>query len=313
MKFYLRYILFPLITLMIMASIFPDASLEFLSLFALWGDSELAGIFAAVIASGIGVYLVFNRMVFTGLAMTQVSGVGIFLSFFIASLVGVDLLHTSYPLIGAFFLSFVAMFAFSKMSHLNSSLKESIMAILFSISSALIVVIGNLISEGKHEIDHLLFGSIVSVSTASFWIITFGAICFIMIQFFWGKHFLSMSFDEKFYMTIHPKFKKVKLGFYILLGLGITLSLHVIGSIPTFAFIVLPSSIAFKQARNSKQVFVIATIFSVISLIMGYYISYVLDLPTGGVVILYLTLWVLMELFFSRMMIRKSPPLSGNF
>src|SRR5262249_1164934 len=59
----------------------------------LWRDPLSVAVIAAALCSFVGVYIVLKRIVFVSAAMSQMSGVGVALAFFLASLAGVDPHH----------------------------------------------------------------------------------------------------------------------------------------------------------------------------------------------------------------------------
>src|SRR5262245_64755447 len=56
----------------------------------LWRDPLSVAVIASALCAFVGVYIVLRRIVFVSAALSQMSGVGVALAFYLASLAGVD-------------------------------------------------------------------------------------------------------------------------------------------------------------------------------------------------------------------------------
>ena len=62
----------------------------FFQAYFLWRNAMAAAVIAAALCGYLGVFIVLRRMTFVSAALSQVSGLGVALSFFIGSYLGVD-------------------------------------------------------------------------------------------------------------------------------------------------------------------------------------------------------------------------------
>ena len=72
---------------------------------------------------------------------------------------------------------------------------------------------------------------------------------------------------------------------YLLIGLTISLGVMTVGPLVIFAFLVVPPMTALPWARDMMFFSIIASLCGGLSAILGFYISYIFDLPLGPVVV----------------------------
>ncbi|MDZ4121394.1 MAG: metal ABC transporter permease [Candidatus Cloacimonadaceae bacterium] len=117
--------------------------------------------------------------------------------------------------------------------------------------------------------------------------------------------FISFFYKELFYMTYNMeiagvyriKVKLVSYLFLLLLAVNIVVNLKIAGIILVTAQLVLPSAIAFNLSRNFKSAIVIGCIAALISALGGFYLSWVMNLPTGASIVCYQFLLFILSLF----------------
>jgi len=72
----------------------------------------------------------------------------------------------------------------------------------------------------------------------------------------------------------------------LLLALNIVIAVKIAGIILVTAQLILPASIAFCFSRKLKFAIVLSVVVSFISSAVGFYVSWILNLPTGAVIVL---------------------------
>ncbi len=73
--------------------------------------------------------------------------------------------------------------------------------------------------------------------------------------------------------------------FYALFGLMVTSSVAIAGVLLVFSFLVIPAVIAFLFTAQPGRLLAIAWISGTVATLLGLYVSYRSDLPTGPVVV----------------------------
>ncbi|HEX4461610.1 MAG TPA: metal ABC transporter permease, partial [Polyangia bacterium] len=132
----------------------------------LWRDIVVVAIIAAGLCSFVGVYIVLKRIVFVSAAMSQASGVGVALAFFLCSVVGVEphaaplWLHplwyaTAFAALGA------ALFSLNLGSRRLAG--ETVVGLGYLVAAAGVILILNSprVTQEAHEVNDLLYGNAV--------------------------------------------------------------------------------------------------------------------------------------------------------
>ena len=162
--------------------------------------------------------------------------------------------------------------------------EDAVMGIVFTTLFALGLV---LISRTTSSVNltHVLFGYVLGISdNAAFFTIAASAIVSLIVVLF-HRTLLLFCFDPTHAQSIGVPVRFVH---YMLLGLlavTITSSLQTVGIILVIAMLITPGSTAFLLTKRFPPMLVIATITSIVSSVSGAYLSYYLDISTGGAIV----------------------------
>jgi zinc transport system permease protein len=295
----IRFIFYSLITLLIITIstlLEPEGAQSFLSVAKLWRDPILAGISCGAILSLLGVYILLNRIVFVSLAISQGASFGVFLAFLLGTWVGINLESSPLPRLLGLVIAAATAFIFAKYRQRQSYPDESLIGLIYIVTSGLIIIIGDRISQGRHNIDNLLFGDAVAVTTHDLMLIGSVSLPMLLLHFLFRREFLYSSADNDFMKIRGMKTKGWMILLYFTLTVAITASLKVLGTLPVFALMVLPPFIALKKARGLSDAFLISILIGTLLPALGYYFSFLFSFPTGASLILVAFLYALASL-----------------
>ncbi len=234
-------------------------------------------IITGLLLSYLGVHVVGRGIVFVDLALGQISSLGVaFAAFIGAGLTSIPLIFT---LVGAILMSFISI--------RDKRLKqEAIIGILYAFTSALTVLFISKTPHGDSDIQEVLFGNILSVSTETIKLIgiIFSAIALLQVLFFRKFFALTKSFEngENHLVGI---FNIWNFLFYISIGLAIVFAVRVNGVIPVFSFLIIPAVSAILLSKNYSMVVIIAMIISIVASFLGLYFSFHYDFPAGSSIV----------------------------
>ena len=294
-----RFIFYSAVTLLLVATgtfLKPEDTHHFFRDWVLWYEPILAGLVCGLLAALLGIYMLLNRIVFISLAISQGAGLGIFFSFFMAGLFGISLSGSPFALFSGFVFATLTALIFSATRRSVSTTDESLIGLMYCASSGLIILLGDRISEGKHEIDNLLFGSAVAVTGIDLGLLVAVTALIIGLHWLFRREFLYVSADPAFMAIRGMKTKFWMILLYFTLTLGITISMKTLGSLPVFALMVIPPFIALKKARNPREAVWIALLLGMVIPPLGYYFSFLYSFPTGASLILIGLIYVLAAL-----------------
>ncbi|MCB1215682.1 MAG: metal ABC transporter permease [Deltaproteobacteria bacterium] len=276
------FILLPLLFILTGYCLRPDLSLEMLQYFSLWWQPILASMLTGGLLALMGSLSLASRQIFVGLALPQGAGLSIFLYLwivvgktqheeqaFLAYLAGIG---------GAF----LTLSLFSLLKKRSSISAEGLLGLIYLVGSAGILILGDVIGEGHHYVESLLFGNAVAVTEGEFWGVVFTAS--IALIFLWPNLFkiLSVLADPDFFTVAHFPVRAYRLFFYLFLCLSISLSLEILGALATFAGLLIPAWIANQRTHSSSQAFVTALGLGLILPALAYYYSYIFLWPAGA-------------------------------
>jgi zinc/manganese transport system permease protein len=243
------------------------------------------GLLAALILAGIHSYLGFHivsrGVIFVDISLAQAAAFGAV----VALVVGFDPHSLSaYLLSLAFTLSGAALVSVSRTRD-NRIPQEAFIGIIYaSFSTAVILVLAGR-PEGMEEIEHMLAGSLLTVSVYDLisTAILYSAVG--VIHWFLRRKFFRLSEDRAGAISEGWSVGWWDFLFYALFGIVVTSSVHIAGVLLVFSLLVIPPVIAlFFTTRQGWRLFWGWTIAFVGSL-MGIVISVSMNLPAGPSII----------------------------
>lgn len=237
----------------------------------------VAGAIAGASTGFLGVYIVGMRMPFIGTCISHAAMAGTIFS----CLLGIN------PAIGAIMFSVLAAMSMAAIPPEKSRLDTNVgLAILFSFLLGLTFLGIGLMENSRSEILGLLWGSILFVQKKSVLAIALIALLVGAFSFLFNKEMKVLLFSRSIASAtgVHEGF--VYALFLALCGLTISVNLPIIGGLMIFSLITNPAAAAYQICRGHKAVVITATLFGVLSTVLGFLASFWLDLPTGACIVL---------------------------
>lgn len=235
-----------------------------------------AGVIVAIIAPLIGIFLVLRRYSLIADTLAHVSFAGIAIGF----LFGIN------PILTALGTTVAASFGIEKLRASKKVYGESALALFLSGSLALAVVLLSLAHGFNANLFNYLFGSIITVTISDIYIIALLAALVIGIIVLFYKELVYISFDED-----SAKASGIPIGFInailiFLAAITISLSIPIVGVLLIAALIVIPVVTALQLRKSFIKTIFYAQAFSLFSVIFGIFVSFYLNLSTGGTIVL---------------------------
>lgn len=249
-----------------------------------------AGIIISVIAPLIGVFLVVKRYSLLADTLSHVSLVGI---------AGAALLKAN-PLIGALGASTIAAILMEKLRTSRNIFGESILSLFLSGSLAIAIILLGLNGGLNVNIFAYLFGSITTVTVSDLFI-TLGlgfVIVFLIAVFF--KRFFIVAYDQDLAKSGGLPVDKLNLLLIIMAAATVSLSMRVVGILLVGALMVIPVVSSTQFGGSFLKTTIGAVCISFASVITGLFLSFYLDLPSGGSIVAVSLIIFAFSLLFSR-------------
>ncbi|MFW5628777.1 MAG: metal ABC transporter permease [Candidatus Cloacimonadaceae bacterium] len=246
----------------------------------------LSGISLAVFAP----YVTLRRISYMGEALSHIAFAGIA----IALISGMNLT------LGAWiFVSIVALLI-SWLSRKEKIQEANTITIFLSLSMALGIILISLSKNYAFDLSSYLFGNVLLISISEVWALGILNVLNIL--------FILIFYKELFYLSYNPEMAKVfriratfiDYLFYLLLAANIVLNLKSAGIILVTAQLILPAVIAFNLANRLGWIILVSAIAAVLSALIGFYLSFVLDLPTGATIVIVQASMYALSFIFKR-------------
>jgi zinc transport system permease protein len=234
----------------------------------------MAGMLAAVMCAIVGVYVLLKRIVFVGVTLAQLSSAGVALA----------LLLQIPPLLVALSATLVGVAFFSQIPAQRRIPLEGVIGASYILAATLGVICIAKNPVGEARALHVLFGNILSVQTEE--LIALAVVLAVLagVHFVFYKEFLFVSFDAETARAQGLNTRLWNLLLYLTVGLAIAFAIRAMGVLLVFAFLIVPPMTARLLAQRMRALFVLAALFGALSVPLGLYLAYRLDLPTGSAV-----------------------------
>lgn len=258
----------------------------------------IAGIIVGVLAPLIGSVVVIRRLAFIADTLSHFSLAGVCFGVFLSKLITVKGFDPAF--MGIVF-SIGGTFLIERLRGFYKNYKELSMPIVMSFGVALSGLFINLSNNIDAKFTtSLLFGSIYSVSAANLIVIVVIAIIIFIVIFTSYKKIVTLCFDETYATVSGINVKSLQLLITIILALVISLFIDIVGVLLIASLMIIPIAAAILVGDSFLKTVMISIVFSEVSLLTGFVISYNANLTTGPVIILINIFILAIVMFFSR-------------
>ena len=276
----------------------------------------LGSIFAGMICGFLGTFVVSQRVVFLGATLTQVSVAGVAFSFLhivniegiIGSILGINItdhsfLHNFEPAFFSLLFAVIVVLIFSQTYQLKILTQDAILGIIFVVAVALrIMFIQKSPIAEVSEVESILKGDILFIGQSQFFTLG-GIFLFTLIVFtVFQKQLKFVTFDADSASAHGINSRLWLLFFYIVVGIGISLTTRFVGDVFTFAYLIIPSSIGLLLSKKVFHVFLIAVIVGAVIPPVSIFLAFKLDFSSGPAAVI--TSFVLFLIIYGYKKIR---------
>jgi zinc transport system permease protein len=257
----------------------------------------LAGIIAGILCPLIGIFLVLRRMSLIGDSLSHVALSGI----------AAGILLGTYPMGMALLFSVAAALAIEKLRKSYEQYAELAIAIILSAGIGIAVVLISFAKGLNIDLFGYLFGSITTVLKEDLVLIAVLGIWIIVSIKFLYKELFYIAFDEEGAKLAGIPVKWINRYFIVLIAMTITLSMRIVGILLVSSLIVVPVATSLQIAKSFKQATLLSVFFSEAAVISGIFISYFLEIASGGTIVLLSVIFMIFVLLGKRFLksIRK--------
>jgi len=280
----------------ILAMSFFEALFKYPQLF---GYALLAGIIIGIIAPLIGSVIIVRRLSFIADTLSHFSLAGVYFGVLLSNMFDLKIS----PVFVAVIFSVLCTIVVEILRGFYKNYKELSMPIVMSFGTALSGIFIAL-SKSSSDLSSFLFGSIFTISLSDLIVITV-LTCLVLgfIALFYRK-IITLCFDETQAKISGINTKVLQYIITIILAVFISLFIKIVGVLLISALMIIPVSASILIGKSFKQTCGIAMIISEVSILFGIYLSYVLGLPAGSIIVL-LNILFLFVIMICKNIIKK--------
>ena len=236
----------------------------------------ITGIFIAISCSLLGVFLVLKNMSLIGDGLAHVSFAAI----------AIGLLVSDKPIIISIPIVIVASFLVLLLKEKAKIDADATIGLLSSFSIAVGVIIASVAKGFNIDLFSYLFGSILFISPSEMILSGLLAIILIVLVLLFYNDLFSITFDENFAKISGIKVRRVNYLLSVLISVTIVLGIRIVGTMLISSLIVFPSVSALQISKGFKRTLLFSVLFSMIAVVLGIIFSYILNVPTGALIVI---------------------------
>ena len=244
--------------------------------FAFITRALLVGTLVSLCAALLGVSLVLKRYSNIGDGLAHV-GFGITT---IATAFGLAPLPVAIP--GVIIVAVILL----KIGNSHKVKSDSAIALISSSALAIGVAVTSLTTGLNTDVCNFMFGSILAMDKNDVYLSIFVSIIVLVLFVIYYRKLFAVTFDEDFAKAIGLKSKRYTNLIAILTAVVIVVGMRMMGTMLISSIIIFPALTAMQIFKSYKNVVMSSGIISVLSFLIGIYLSYAYDVSTGAMIVL---------------------------
>lgn len=248
----------------------------------------VTSIMVGIICGVIGSFIIMRGMALMGDAISHAVLPGVAISYMLG-------INYFYGAIAFGVLSAIGIGLVSQNSRIKN---DSSIGIVFTAFFALgIILIAK--AQTATNLSQILFGNVLSVRTSDM-IMTLitGSIIILVVTLFY-KELLVSTFDETMASAYGLPTRMIHYIIMVLLTLATVASLQTVGVVLVVAMLITPAVTAYLLTNRFWMMICLASLFGALSSVIGLYISFKQNLPSGAVIVLVTTVLFVIAFIFS--------------
>lgn len=239
-------------------------------------NAAIAALLTGIICGVIGVFVVLMHMPFIGVCMSHAA--------FAGALIGVWFGFD--PLIGALTMSLLAAAIIGPLADRGELNPDTSTGIIFSVMIGLAFLFLGLLPITKSGAFEFLWGNILTTTRIDIIILAIVTLLVVGTLLLFYKEVQVTAFNRQVALAVGVPATLTLYAILFLTGATVTAALRSTGGLLIFSLILNPAAAAYQLTYSMKKMFVLSAVFGVISGWMGLLFSYLLNVPSGAVIVL---------------------------
>jgi len=236
----------------------------------------VAALIVGLVCPVLGAYVVLRGMAFFGDALAHIILPGVVAAFLLG-----------WPLVsGALIVGVAAALVIGAISRRSAIKEDAAIGVVFAGCLALGIALLSARRGYAVDLTHILFGNLLGVSSADLALIAVLSALALLAVFALYKEFLVLSFDPLLAATLRLPADRLQNLMLILMAVVIVVSIQAVGVALVLAMLVTPAAAASLLTRRLPVMMGVGAAIGAASAIVGLYLSYYTNLPSGPAIVL---------------------------
>ena len=172
--------------------------------------------------------------------------------------------------------------------------QEAFIGILYATGAAAVILAGDRLPHGAEHVHDLMVGHILWVNWPEVGVYALIYLFLGLIYFLVHKRLIELSKNIKKDNSATFHFLIWDFIFYALMGVLVTFAVRVAGVLLVFGFLIVPAVIGTLLGKTFSGRLAIGWVTGILLSLVGSYLSFILDFPTGGMVVVTLGIALLL-------------------
>ena len=234
----------------------------------------LSGLLIATVCALLGVFVVLKRIVFIGIALSQVAAAGIALAF---------LLHFP-PILGAAAATLLCVTVLACPYETERVPRDAVLGAVFLLASALSILIVAKSGFGLDEVKALLYGDLIITGKTDLLLISCILLPVLAVFLLFLRPIVYTFVDREQARVLGIRTFLWELLFFYLLGIAVSGSSNMGGALLVFCHLTVPPMAGMLLCRRLWNVVAVSVGIACASTLLGIYLSFRFDLPTNQLI-----------------------------
>lgn len=236
-------------------------------------------VMSSIVCGVVGCHVVLRGMAFIGDAVAH----AVFPGLAIAFVVGGSLV------LGGALAGVTTAVVVALLSQQRRLREDSIIGVAFVAAFALGIVIISRAPGYAGSLQQFLFGSLTGIPTEDLYTVAFTGLGVVTIVLTLHKELVAVSLDREMSRAMGLRVLALDLVLYVAVTLAVVMSLQVIGNILALALLITPPATARLLTDRLSTMMILSPTIGAVGAVLGVYVSWSWDHPTGGTIVLVLT------------------------
>ncbi|MDO8186854.1 MULTISPECIES: anchored repeat-type ABC transporter permease subunit [unclassified Conexibacter] len=239
----------------------------------------LVAVVSSIVCGVVGCHVVLRGMAFIGDAVAHAVFPGLAIAF-----VSGGSLVLGGTLAGVATAVLVAVF-----SHNRRLREDAVIGVFFVAAFALGIVVISQAPGYAGSLQQFLFGSITGIPDRDLWVVGGTGLLVLGVVLLLHKELVAVSLDRESARALGLPVFWLDLALYVLVTLAVVISVQTIGNILVLALLITPPATARLLTDRLALMMLLAPAIGGLGALVGLYVSWSWDYPTGGTIVLVLT------------------------